>query len=955
MERTLEARFHELRLQVEGYKNKIGYDHSHGLGMSAEERLGVTPINPWHRRILSELDFCLQMKAHAGTNVEKAVGMALDLLEKVQKTDGVWTNEVCRQAENCLMPLAEEAHTYTLLMAGHAHLDMNWQWGWDETVATVIATFRTVLRLMEEYPEFCFSQSQASTYKIVDEYAPDMKPEIRKRIQEGRWEITATEWVETDKNMPCTESLLNHILYTKKYFEEEWGIDSATLDLDFLPDTFGHSAFVPEINAMGGVKYYYHCRGLGQSDKILYRWQAPSGKEVLMYKEPYWYNSGISADPAIGLPRMAKMCSGLRTGLSVYGVGDHGGGPTRRDLNRVVEMQKWPVFPIIRFARLHDYFEAAESVRAQLPVLTGELNCIYTGCYTTQSRVKRGNRRAETALLNAEKIAALSGKEWAVPYREDVFEKEWRKVLFTHFHDILTGSCTQDSREYAMGLYQEVLAASNSISANALERLAKAIDTSNIEIKEYENCQADGAGVGYGLQQGCIPTSETGTGKTRIMHIFNSTGVSRKENVKLTIWDWPGSLPLLDVTDAKGNEIPFERVTEFRDYWSHRYFEVLVTVEVPAYGYTTVVLKEKEPTEVTNCFLNTHMDVREHKPFEDVVLENKYLCAKFDCRTGQLYSFIDKATGNERIREGETAGLYYIAAQRHGMSSWVIDRWVMTEKITQPVKMNVNMRKLSSGLQMEHVVAHSRVTTTFSLGSEDKHLRVKIQADWKEESKKKELQPVLTWRLPLKENTGRMLCDVPGGVLWRTEQEIDVPCQRYGAAELADGRVLALASDCKYGFRLSKNDLYVTLINTSENPDPYPERGIHEIVLYVMPANPKAVELSRDMDVCMNPMQYVTNTSHEGLLPTTGSFLESYGATAVFTGIARRDGHLAIRMHEAEGQECPITIRLNAPATKAYLTDMFGNISEQTVEIDDDTIRFCLQPYTQAELRILEK
>lgn len=952
MGKTLEARFRALRLTVEGVRDKTSYDHTHGLGLPAGERAGITPVNSWHNRILSELDFCLQMKAHAGTDVDKEVGAALDLLENAQKIEGVLTNEVCGHAEQCLLPLAKEAHTYTLLMAGHAHLDMNWQWGWDETVATVIATFRTMLRLMDEYPEFCFSQSQASTYQLIEEYAPDMKPEIQKRIQEGRWEITAATWVETDKNMPCTESLLNHILYTKKYFREHWGVAPESLDLDFSPDTFGHSAFLPEINAMGGVKYYYHCRGLGDSDKVLYRWQAPSGKELLMYKEPYWYNSGISADPAIGLPRMAKMCGGLRTGLAVYGVGDHGGGPTRRDLNRALEMQQWPVFPKVRFARLHDYFAAAESVREQLPLVTKELNGIYTGCYTTQSRIKRGNRRAETALLNAEKLAALSGKEWKVPYREDVFEKAWRKVLFTHFHDILTGSCTQDSREYAMGLYQDAMAAANSTSAQALEALAAAIDTSFLLEQDDKNSQSEGAGVGYGLQQGNIPTHESGTGKNRILHIFNPTGVERKENVKLTIWDWPGSLPLLDVTDVEGKAVPFERVTDFRDYWSHRYFEVIVTAEVPAYGYTTVVLKEKEPEEVTNCYLHTYGDVRQHRPFEDIVLENKYLCARFDSRSGELYSLVDKATGNERIRTGETAGLYYVKAQRHGMSSWVIDRWLSSEKVTEPVKMNVTKGRLSSGLRMEHVVAHSRITTTISLGSEDKHLRVKVQADWKEESKKKEEQPILTWRLPLKEATGRMLCDVPGGALWRAEQEMDVPCQRYGAAELTDGRVLALASNCKYGFRLSRNDLFVTLINTAENPDPYPERDMHDITLFIMPTNPAAAALSREMDVCMNPMQYVTNTPHTGILPTTGSLLNTQGATAVFTGIAQRDGYLAIRMHEAEGKECSIAVTVNNAVSEAYLTDLFGNALERTVEIVGDTVSFTLKPYAQAELRI---
>ena len=383
---SLEKRFRTIFRSVEGTLEPGIYEHTDHL--PKEQRLGVTPVNAWHRRILSEIDFCLQMQLHGGVDAAAPVDAALTVLEQGLASDGVLTDSICRKAEECLMPLAEEAKTYTLLMVGHAHLDMNWMWSWDETVATVIATFKTMLKLMEEYPEFCFSQSQASTYKIIEDHAPELMPAIRQRIREGRWEVTAAAWVETDKNMPCTESLLNHILYTKQYLQEHWGIDPASLDLDFSPDTFGHSAFLPELDTLGGIKYYYHCRGINDPDLILYRWRAPSGKELLMYKETYWYNSGIHPGPAIGLPKTAKLCGGLRTGMAVYGVGDHGGGPTRRDLNRGKEMQAWPVFPTLRFGTLHEYFAQAEAFRDKIPLIDHELNSIFTGCYTTQSRVE---------------------------------------------------------------------------------------------------------------------------------------------------------------------------------------------------------------------------------------------------------------------------------------------------------------------------------------------------------------------------------------------------------------------------------------------------------------------------------------------------------------------------------------------------------------------------------------
>lgn len=948
---SLEKRFRHIFLSVEGTLEPGSYEHTDHL--PKELRLGVTPVNPWHRRILSELDFCLQLKAHGSVDVSSPVEGALSVLEQGLAADGVLTDHICRQAEDCLLPLAQEAKTYTLLMVGHAHLDMNWMWSWDETVATVVATFKTMLKLMEEYPEFCFSQSQASTYKIIEDYAPELMPQIQKRIQEGRWEVTASAWVETDKNMPCTESILNHILYTKQYLQEHWGIDPASLDLDFSPDTFGHSAFLPELDTLGGVKYYYHCRGFDAPDLVLYRWQAPSGKELLMYKEPYWYNSGIVPGCAIGLPRIAKLCGGLRTGMAVYGVGDHGGGPTRRDLNRGKEMQDWPVFPTLRFGTLHEYFAKAEAVREQLPVVRHELNNIFTGCYTTQSRIKKGNRRSEAALNNAEYLCALASRELGLPYPHRTFEKAWQNTLFTHFHDILTGSCKQDSREYAMSLYQEVLSHAQTRSAMALEALAEKIDTSGISVRdEAAFMHSEGAGVGFGLMQGNIPTRESGRGMTRIFNIINTTGSDRFENASLTVWDWPGNMGLLEVTDANGNPLLFEIASEVKQYWTHRYFTVLVTVKVPAHGYTTVVLQEADPTEMTVTRRYTYSYDRQHHPFEDIVLENRYLKATFCRRSGDLYSLIDKQTGTERIRAGETGGLRFIRTQRNDMSSWVIHRYLDVQKVTDLVRLTPLSSKLNPGLETEHRLLNSRITTTVTLGSEDRFLRVQLHIDWLEQAANAEDQPVLSWFLPLAATTGRMLCDVPGGIQWRNAQEMDVPCLRYCAAEHIDGRVLALASDCKYGFRLSENDLFATLINTAYNPDPYPERGIHDITLFLLPADASGAGIARETDICMNPLQYITNSAHAGMLPTTGALLKTEGESAVFSGIALRGGKLTFRIYETEGNTCPVTVQLRSAPQGARLTDIFGNSLDIPVVCSGSTVAFTLSPYATVQLEV---
>ena len=948
---SLEVRFLSLQSSIAGFYKKEKYEHTYGL--SPQQKYAITAMSHWNSRILSQIDFCLQMKAHMGTEVCAPVDAALSVLEAGFASDGVLTDGICQKAESYLLPLAEEAKAYTLLLVGHAHLDMNWMWSWDETVATVVATFKTMLKLMEEYPDFRFSQSQASTYKIIEDYAPELMPKIQKRIQEGRWEVTASAWVETDKNMPATASILNHIFYTKQYLQEHWGIDPDSLDLDFSPDTFGHSAFLPELDALGGVKYYYHCRGIDAPELILYRWQAPSGKELLMYKEPYWYNSGINPAPGIGLPRVASLCGGLKTGMAVYGVGDHGGGPTRHDLNEAIKMQAWPVFPTVKFGTLHEYFTTAEAVRHCVPIVGHELNNIFTGCYTTQSRIKRGNRRTETALVAAEGLSALASREFGVPYADRQFESAWQNVLLTHFHDILTGSCVQDSREHAMGLYQHALSVAQTRSAMALETISAAIDTSGIRIEEDSSLQfSEGAGVGFALQKGNIPTHESARGKTRIFHIFNTTGTDRIENAEITVWDWPGDTARMEVTDATGNALPFEKASDIKEYWAHRYFTLLVTVSVPAYGYNTVILNENIQNIVPAPFFYTYQFDRQHYPFEDFILENKYLRAAFDRRTGKLYSLIDKQTGSQRLRSGETGGLQYVLSQRNDMSAWVIDRYLQSKEVSDLVRLKSIGSAMDPGLETEHRLGNSRITTTVTLGNADRFLKIRLKVDWAEAAYRAEEQPLLIYNLPLANTTGTAICDVPGGIQRRREQEMDLPCLRYCAAETADGRALALVSDCKYGFRLSRGDLSVTLINTSYGPDPYPERGIHDITLFLLAADPDGAALARETDICLNPLQYVTGSIHKGSLPVTAGLLAIDGKTAVSSGIAMRKGELSIRIYEAEGIACPVTVTTHTAPKEAKLTDLFGKPLDIPVSIKGNCVSFTLAPYSSAQLEI---
>ena len=176
----------------------------------------------WGKRLLSELQYLLELSKAKDGKYDEILETEIERLNFYVKENGSITKEICETVENNLADMEEEAKALTVLLIAHAHIDMNWMWGFNETVSLTVSTFETMLKLMDEYPQFKFSQSQASVYRIIEEYAPYLLPVIRKRIKEGRWEVTASTWVENDKNMSSAESMSRHLLYTRNYLSDYW-------------------------------------------------------------------------------------------------------------------------------------------------------------------------------------------------------------------------------------------------------------------------------------------------------------------------------------------------------------------------------------------------------------------------------------------------------------------------------------------------------------------------------------------------------------------------------------------------------------------------------------------------------------------------------------------------------------------------------------------------------------
>jgi len=894
--------------------------------MARWEALARVAKGDWWERIHAELSFAREMLA-VDTNLDKAEwDAAAAVILTAYAEEGAVTKSAVLTAEAKMPKLALAAKAYKVYLIAHAHIDMNWMWGYHETASVTVETFRTMLKLMEEYPDFTFAQSQASVYRIVERHEPAMLDEIRRRVKEGRWEITASDWVEADKNMTSAESCIQHLIQTKTYLSGLFDLPMDSFDFCFEPDTFGHNANIPLVLAQGGIKYYYHCRGNGGSE-VLYNWESKSGDKLLVFREPDWYNADANKMLAVRLPGQCAECGSPKVGLEVYGVGDHGGGPTRRDINTFIDMQSWPVYPVLQFGTFREFFRDVEGARDNYPTLSNELNFVFTGCYTSQSRIKFANRTSERTLVEAAALRAMANGfgEENVPSAQ--LDEAWRNTLFNHFHDILPGSGVIETREYAMGLFQEASAIINGTASTAMRQISNRIDTSVFLPEEDATCRdrSEGAGAGLGAKDYGMPRVERGRGKSRAYTVFNATAADKKELVLLTILDWPYDRNRLVVTDSTGNALRFEvsdiNMEHGRDiwYWGHSYFDLVVEAEVPAMGYTTVLV-----TEDTTAAPSIH---RPSDPRVNVqpqyVLENEYIRAEFATENFALVSLTDKLTGKELLRGA--GGLMYALENCQNMSSWTTGRFARKALLGHETE---NVRLHTSGLQKwlryDVKFENSWATVTVSLDDKSRMLAYSVVCDWREFGESGKTVPALRFELPLAGKAEKYLYDIPCGVVARDGIDDEVPGLRFGAAVIAASPAVMLAAKTKYGYRGYDDTLGLALIRSSYDPDPYPENYRHTIEFAVGVSPCACAETLLSMaDGYNNALVYTSTNAHKGDLPASASLLSLCGEALLMDSAApTRDGSgLVLRLYNTSDEVKAAKLTFTADVKAAFLAD----------------------------------
>ncbi len=845
-----------------------------------------------------------------------------------------------------LRPLLRQA---TFLLDGNAHIDAAWLWPWTETVNVVRRTYGTALQLMNEYPGYTFTQSAAAYNEWLAQKYPAVNDEIKQRIQEGRWEIVGGMWVEPDLNMPDGESLVRQLLVGKRWYKQAYGVD---VRIGWNPDSFGYTWQLPQIYKKSGIDYFVTQKMTwNDTNKLpfkLFWWESPDGSKVLTYFPDDYVNLNLSPvrlsdDLAIA----RKRSPGLTEMMDLYGVGDHGGGPTRAILDEgfhwkaddhvtpkyqfgtaqsffsTVEKQIAPQSPVWNYQSIAKGYEPPPAVAGQVSIPTWDTELYleyHRGVYTTQANHKKNMRDSEEEVLIAEKWSSLAWLDGA-KYPGDELTEDWKKVLFNQFHDLAAGSGIGVIYKDAQTDYDWVRMSTNEISAGALSKVVESIDT--------------GAGG--------IPVV-----------VFNPLAWERSGDVNVQV-QLSKTDPTLLVRDGSSLIAPEVVSLDDKTGVAHLIFHV---DKIPALGYrrlsiVALPLNPKVPAKFGGA-----------DESDSISLGGDGWGVIVDKKTGCLTSVL---VGNmEYLRHGACGNqLQFFKDTPKDYDAWNVDPGTL-DAPPATIDRADSVELVGAGTQYPavRVTSHwqsSKFVQTISL-TENGEVNIDNDIDWHEQ------HVLLKATFPLAVTSDFATYEIPFGAIERPttrnnsweKAQFEVPAMRWADLSGAgsDGKVhgLSLLNQDKYGYDAVGNVLRLTLLRSPTWPDPDADQGHHHFhyALYPHAGTWKDALTVRHGWEYDYPLQAVVTTAHAGSLPAEHSFASVSPENVVLTAVKKAEdaNGLIFRVYEWAGKETTAEFHVPPGATGATVTNLMEQPEGDPLKVGGDVVKVPVHPYEILTIRV---
>ncbi|MBM4426212.1 MAG: alpha-mannosidase [Chloroflexi bacterium] len=801
---------------------------------------------------------------------------------------------------------------------GHAHIDVAWLWTLGQTRRKSERTFHNVIRLMEQFPDYHFSQSQPQLYQFIKEDQPQLFETIKEKIKEGRWEPMGGMWVEADCNLSGAESLVRQFLLGRTFFREHFGRDAETPVL-WLPDVFGYAWALPQLIKQAGLNYFMTIKiGWSQYNRLPYdtfMWQGIDGTQVLthfstvpdpgMYASTY--NAMADAREALGTWKNFLQKDLHKDLLMAYGFGDGGGGPTREMLENIEVMKNFPSLPQVKQSRVQTYFESLEhdlTEKNRTPIWNGELYLEYhRGTYTTQARNKRANRKSEFLLHDAEFISTYAAILTDHQYPIANYREAWQTVCLNQFHDIIPGSSIGPVYEESQAQYAELTQNVTQLRDQALQAIASHLDADLILVN---------------------PTSFT---QQALVFVLGDSFQ------RFTLNDQP---------------VPAQQTDS--GCW-------LDVGEMSPYSVVSLKKTADDRPQTEQSGLPSAVSGH--------VLENNFLRVEFN-QDGDITRILDKQANREVLPPNTIANQFQAFEDRPmTYDAWDIDIYYDDKMwFAEPASsiQVIEHGELRQTIEVKRKVMNSVVTQRISLNHNSPRLDFDTHVQWQERF------TLLKVAFPIDILSPQATYEIQWGNVTRpTHRNTSWDWARFETCahkwvDLSEGDYgVSLLNDCKYGHDIHDNVMRITLLRSSTIPDPMADFGEHEFKYSLYPHVGGWNEATQREAYLLNDPIIVYESKVEGqkseqLISSLQSLISCSSPNIIIETVKQaEDGDgIIVRLYESQRKRGQVQITFRSDVESAWVTNLLEE-NESALSVDKDSIILNLKPYQIVTLRIKEK
>ncbi len=809
-----------------------------------------------------------------------------------------------------------------IIAAGHAHIDVAWLWTLGQTRRKAGRTFHTVLRLMEQFPKFRFTQSQPQLYDYVRQDYPELFAAIKELVAAGRWEPIGGMWVEADCNITGPESLARQFLLGRTFFREHFGPDAESAVL-WLPDVFGYAWNLPQLIKLAGMEYFFTIKiGWNQVNKLpndSFWWQGLDGTKVLTHfsttPDQPWkdqpnlmsaatYNADLNAFATLGSWARLQHKEVQRTLLMSYGYGDGGGGPTREMNENAQELAAFPGLPRLTQGTVISFFRRLEAESgAALPTWNSELYLeIHRGTYTTQGRNKRANRQSEFLLHDAEFLATLASLlDPAYVYPAEAFHQAWELVCLNQFHDIIPGS---------------------SINAVYVESQ-----------QQYAAIRA----AGEAARDGALAVVKAQVGGDVL--VINPTGFARRD-----LAFWPGALPAGQQFAGAVRTQPVDGGT--------------LIGGVPSEPYSVQALHFAPAADAPPAAEVPSLQV------EPGLLENAYVRVELDA-AGDITRIYDKTAAREVLPPGAVANQFQAFEDRPvNWDAWDIDVFYDDRTFLADPADTIRVVEhgpLRATIEITRRILHSRYTQRLSLDYNSPQITCATVIDWRER------HILLKVAFPVDVLSPTATYEIQWGSVQRpTHRNTSWDWARFETCaqkwvDLSEGGYgVALLNDCKYGHDIRDNVIRLSLLRAPTMPDPEADQGEHRFVYSLYPHADGEGRVTTPADIAaqayaLNDPLIAVGGGPSGATGVPPPPLARVAANTIIETIKRaEDGHgVIVRFYECNRRRGPVTLRLGFPIQEAHLTNLLEENQAPLAVEDGDRVTLPVTPFQIVTVRLV--